>query len=130
MPPKVVVYIYCVFPDKCFQFSCLLFPKTARVTPIFKADSKVDPLNYRLILALSVTANFFEKAIFNQVTAYLDENNLHLQHLAIGKVPFCLVAILAYTTSLFRDIMPSRKDSQNTGNFTSYSFRIVCGLKF
>ena len=46
--------------------------KSARVTPIYKADSK----NYRPISVLSVKGKLFEKAIFNQVYAYLNENNL------------------------------------------------------
>lgn len=50
--------------------------KSARVTPIFKADSKVDPANYRPISVLSVIAKPFKKAIFNQGYKYLDENNL------------------------------------------------------
>ena len=41
--------------------------KSARVTPIFKADSKVDPANYRPISVLSVIAKLFEKTTFNQV---------------------------------------------------------------
>jgi len=62
-----------------------------------------------------------------------------LHYLVLGKVPFWLVAVLAYlasyATSLFRNIFtPSRphfareKDSHNTGNFTPYSLRIVCGF--
>lgn len=47
--------------------------KSARVTPIIKADSKVDPPNSRPILVLSVVA---EKAIFNQVYTYLNDNKL------------------------------------------------------
>ena len=64
--------------------------------------------------------------------------HLHLHRLALGKVPFWLVAVFAYvasyTTSLFRNITPSRphfargKESHNTGNFTPYSLRTVCGF--
>ena len=65
-------------------------------------------------------------------------SNVILHYLALGKVPFWLVAVFAYvasyTTSLFRNITPSRphfargKDSHNTGNFTPYSLRTVCGF--
>ena len=47
---------------------------------------------------------------------------------------FCARGLIYYTTSLFRNITPSRphfareKDSHDTENFTPYSFRIVCGF--
>ena len=50
--------------------------KSARITPIFKSDSKVDPANYRPISVLSVIAKLFEKAIFNQVYSYFNDNKL------------------------------------------------------
>ena len=47
------------------------------MTPIFKADSRFGPNNYRPISVLSVIAKRFERAIFNQTYKYLlDENNL------------------------------------------------------
>ena len=47
-----------------------------RVTPIYTADLKVDPTNYRPISVLSVLGKLFEKTTFNQVYTYLNENNL------------------------------------------------------
>ena len=50
--------------------------KSARVIPIFKADLKVDPANYRPISVLSVIAKLLEKAIFNQAYTYLNDDKL------------------------------------------------------
>ena len=41
-----------------------------------KVDSKVDPANKRPISVLSVIAKLFEKAIFNQVYSYINDNKL------------------------------------------------------
>ena len=60
----------------------------------------------------------------------------YLHYLALGKVPFWLVAVFAYvvsyTTSLFRNIFTRspphfarEKDRHNTGNFTFYSFYVL-----
>ena len=67
--------------------------KSAGVTPIFKADSKVDPANYRLISVLSVIAKLFEKAIFNQVYTYLNENRLLSKYLSGSFRPTALIDI-------------------------------------
>ena len=40
--------------------------KSARVAPIFKADSRFGPNNYRPFSVLSVIAKLFERAVFNQ----------------------------------------------------------------
>ena len=50
--------------------------KNARVTPIHKDNSKLDPVNYRPISVLSVIAKVFEKAVFNQTYQYLVDNNI------------------------------------------------------
>ena len=50
--------------------------KNARVSPIFKDDSKTDPTNYRPISVLPVTIKVLERAIFNQIYNYLIRNNI------------------------------------------------------
>ena len=50
--------------------------KNARVSPIFKDDSKTDPTNYRPISVLPVTIKVLERAINNQVYNYLIRINI------------------------------------------------------
>jgi hypothetical protein len=45
--------------------------KCARVTPIHKVGSKMNPNNYRPIPVLSRIAKIFEKVIFDQMYEYL-----------------------------------------------------------
>ena len=76
--------------------------KSARVTPIFKADSQVDPANSRPILVLSVIA---EKAILNQVYTYLNDNKL-LSKFQSGLRPinFTLTALVDITDNSYVNI--------------------------
>ena len=56
-----------------------IFPaawKLARVSPIFKKGDKTDMNNYRPISVISAVAKIFEKAIYDQLYEYLNENSL------------------------------------------------------
>ena len=56
-----------------------IFPadwKLARVSPIFKKGDKTDRNNYRPISVISAVAKIFEKAIYDQLYEYLNENSL------------------------------------------------------
>ena len=50
--------------------------KCARVSAIYKHDSKQDLNNYRPISVLPVVAKIFEKIVFDQSFAFLNKNNL------------------------------------------------------
>lgn len=53
-----------VYPD------CL---KVARVTPIYKSESKVDPANYRPVSVLPMLNKIFEKVLYKRVFAFLSK---------------------------------------------------------
>ena len=50
--------------------------KDARVTPIYKSDDRRKCENYRPISILSVVNKIFEKAVFEQLYYYLNDNSL------------------------------------------------------
>ena len=50
--------------------------KLANVTPIFKKDDKQLMNNYRLISLLPIYGKIFEKVISNNLSSYLNANNL------------------------------------------------------
>ena len=50
--------------------------KLARVTPLHKKGSKLDPGNYHPVSILSSISKIMEKIVFEQVAKYLDENKL------------------------------------------------------
>ncbi|KAI4829076.1 hypothetical protein KUCAC02_023139 [Chaenocephalus aceratus] len=50
--------------------------KIARVTPLHKKGSKLDPGNYRPVSILTSTSKVMEKIVYEQVEKYLAENKL------------------------------------------------------
>ena len=61
------------------SLNCGKFPdalKLARVTPVHKSGSKLDTGNYRPISILPTFSKIFEKIVHNQISTYLNDNNL------------------------------------------------------
>ena len=48
--------------------------KMARLTPIYKKGSKVQPGNYRPVSVLPITSKFIERIVHNQLYEYMTEN--------------------------------------------------------
>ena len=63
-----------IFPDEW---------KLARVSPIFKKGKRDDPNNYQPISVIPTVAKIFEKCICDQISEYLNANNL-LSHCQYG----------------------------------------------
>ena len=56
-----------IFPDDC---------KCARVTPLFKLGDRNGVNNYRPISVISVEAKVFERIVYDQLYAHLEENSI------------------------------------------------------
>ena len=63
-----------VFPD---------VPKTAKVVPVFKKDSKLDHNNYRPIPLLSNIEKILEKRTYKRLHTFLN-NNIIIYNLQFG----------------------------------------------
>lgn len=81
--PKVVKAIanYIVKPTHIFNLSFLtgIIPnalKIARVTPVFKANSKENFSNYRRISVLPCFSKVLEKLMCNRAITFLNKNNI------------------------------------------------------
>ena len=61
------------------SLQCGLFPtseKIAKVTPLYKSGDRTNIDNYRPISVLNVISKVFERVVYNQLSVYLEENNL------------------------------------------------------
>ena len=55
--------------------------KKSKIIPLHKKDDPLDPKNYRPVAIVPILSKVLERAIFNQLVAYLDKNNLiHPNH--------------------------------------------------
>ena len=60
-----------------------IFPddwKNARATQIYKSDEKAESGNYRPISVISNVARIFEKLIYNQLSLFLNENEVFAEN--------------------------------------------------
>lgn len=92
-----------VFPDDW---------KLARVTPIYKNETKENVNNYRPISVLSCISKIFERIIYDQLHTYLNENNL-LSSCQSGFRPLhsTSVALLDATTEWLKNMDQGRLNS-------------------
>lgn len=77
--------------------------KLAKITPIYKKQSKTEVGNYRPVSILSVVSKIFEKAVYEQVNQYLTEHKI-LYELQSGFRPSystdsCLIHLTDYIKS-------------------------------
>ena len=90
------------------SFLCGIFPcklELAKVTPVFKKDSRQDKDNYRPISVLSIFSKMFEKAMLKHLHGYLESCNI-LYPLQFGFRQKCLTnhALIQITESIYYSI--------------------------
>ena len=76
--------------------------KTDLITPVFKRGCKFDMSNYRLISILPVISRIFKRLLCQQLSAYLEDNNLlsPMQH-KFQQSRSCQSALISLTNRLF-----------------------------
>ena len=79
--------------------------KRATITPIFKKDDVLDPINYRPISITTSFLKILEKCMHRQITAYIEDKNL-LAPLQFGfrKKVSAQDALLFFTESVQKEI--------------------------
>ena len=79
-----------------------IFPndwKGARLSPLFKNGVKNDPNNYRPIFIIPAVSKIFENIIFDQLYAYLNDNNLLSQCQSGFRSLYSTLTVLLETTN-------------------------------
>ena len=103
--PVIAESLRCIF-NKSIETG--IFPtewKKAKMTPIYKANDKDLPDNYRPISVIPDIAKVFERIVFNQLYDYLSTNNLLSKYQSDFR-PFhsTLYALLEATTEWFQKL--------------------------
>ena len=91
---------YGVFPD---------IWKLARVTPIFKTDSKKDANNYRPISVISVFSRMLEKIVHDQLIEYLITNKVLTPNQSAFRKLYSTVTSLINSTDYWYDNMDEKQ---------------------
>ena len=74
--------------------------KTARVIPLYKKNSKLEPGNYRPVSILSTLSKILERAVHIQLEIYLRENDLFYKFQSGFRTSFSTDTCLTYLTCL------------------------------
>ena len=67
--------------------------KSARIVPLFKKNDKTEVGNYRPVSILSIISNVFERVVYDQVEAYLDQKSFCSNFSLILEVAFPLIHV-------------------------------------
>lgn len=83
--------------------------KCARVTPLHKGGDTQDVNNYRPISIINSITKIFEKLIFNQITTYLNDNNLLAPQQSGFRSNFSTsTALMKFTNDIFSSLDNNR----------------------
>ena len=78
---------YSLFPSDC---------KIAKLKPLFKKGSKIDPKNYRPISLLPLVSKVIEKVIHDKTRSFLDKNEIIYRYQSSFRKFFSTDSCLSY----------------------------------
>ena len=85
--------------------------KSARVSPIYKKNSKTDPGNYRPVSVLCIISKILERVVYNQVESYLQSHTLLYEFQSGFRSAFSTDTCLIHLTDHIRS-------ESDRGNYT------------